>query len=100
MAVGTSAIPIAVNLANRIKCSVTFTVSRIKIQKKDVSDELPSPSNPEYYPAEIIPTVDTDSNLLIIDDIISGGSVAKEIIDLLYSENMKPKKIFHFSVLG
>lgn len=97
LAVGTSAIPIAVNLANRLRCSVTFTVSRVKTSKDNIGSGDTN-LKPIYHPTEVIPTIESGGNLLIIDDIISGGNVAKEILSLLTDEKIYPSNIYHFSV--
>ena len=93
LAVGTSAIPLSVILAYRLKAAVTFTVSRVKFSKK--IDE----ANPSYTPIEMIPCIENNSNLLIIDDVISGGNVTKDVLDLLHDDlNIKLNKIYHHAI--
>lgn len=82
LAVGTSAIPLAVNLAYRLQCGVTFTMSRIR----------------PYHKVEFEPILPAGKKVLIVDDVISGGSVAVKVLDLLEKLRMKPKKAWHFAI--
>lgn len=92
LAVGTSAIPLAVNLALRFNCSVTFTVSSVK-------NDPNNPSEPKsYHPMEIIPLITDCDTLLIIDDVISGGSVVKNILDLVSTIIRLPATIYHHAI--
>jgi len=85
LAVGTSAIPIASQLSYRLECSSTFTM----LQK----------INKDYYPSEVYPILNKEENLLIVDDVISGGRVAKQVIDLIENEmKIKMGDIFHHTI--
>jgi len=103
LAVGTSAIPLAVNLAYRFECGVTFTLSRVKVETKRIDDpetpKLNEEKRQDYNLIEMVPTYEEGQNLLIIDDVISGGSVAQDILEFLYDDmGKKPGKVYHHSI--
>jgi len=85
LAVGTSAIPIANLLSYRLNCSTTFTMSEVR--------------QDEYYPSEVLPILENGDNVLIIDDMISGGKVASFIVTLLFTNlNLNVGKIYHHTI--
>lgn len=85
LAVGTSAIPIASQLSYRLKCFSTFTMLRKKERY--------------YYPSEVYPILDNNENLLIIDDVISGGKVAQQVMDLIENEmKINLGDVFHHTI--
>jgi orotate phosphoribosyltransferase-like protein len=89
LAVGTSAIPIAVNFQIHSGCKSTFTMSSAK--------EVNQYNHEEYFSSEIVPLIWESKNILIIDDIISIGDVTSTIVDnYLQSKNIE--KIFHFAL--
>lgn len=95
LAVGTSSIPLSIYLSMRLKCAITFTTSGINADKVGKVD-----LKTEYVPTEVKPLLEKNQNILIIDDIVSGGSVAKEILDYLYEpiNGHIPSTIYHFSI--
>jgi orotate phosphoribosyltransferase len=103
LAVGTSAIPIAINVAYRLKSRITFTVDRSKVESKSKSIEtermkLKEAKKIDYNLGEIIPSIPLEGNLLIIDDVISGGNVAKIVLDNLNNFNATQRNIYHQSI--
>ena len=103
LAVGTSAIPLATNVAYRLKCGVTFTVHRREGEvETGTNNQGPGKLQKRVYnPSEIKPSIDRGDNLLIIDDVISGGNVAKQVLDLLYDEDeyeRPPGTVYHHSI--
>lgn len=90
LAIGTSAIPLAVNVAFRLKCSVSFTFSKEKLGPKD---------SPNYFPAEVMPSVRECNNLLILDDVISGGTVVTNVLNTIQENFHKlPDNIYHHAI--
>jgi orotate phosphoribosyltransferase len=101
LAVGTSAIPLAINVSLRLNCSFTFTFSRKKINPSEKISKVVGGidgKKQDYNLVETIPIVANKSKLLIIDDVISGGSVAQEVLDLLSSMKKMPKAVYHYSI--
>ena len=120
MGIGTSSIPIAVNLAHLFKCSSTFTFYSEKINEtffKDDSQEeskndldsgltkdpkkikkdrysMASECGYEFY--EVLPTIPDNSNVLIIDDIVSSGNLVNRILSKL---KIPRENIFCYSIL-
>ena len=92
LAVGTSAIPLSTNIALRFQANVTYTVSYIKLQS------TLNKFDDSYIPLELNPTLKQNSNILIIDDVISGGNVAKNILDLIFDSKIRPNSIYHFAI--
>lgn len=89
LAVGTSAIPIAVNVQLFSGCKSTFTMSEYK--------EASSHNHEEYISSEIIPLMWDSKNILIIDDIISIGDVTTTIINN-YLQKKEIENVFHFAL--
>ena len=91
LAIGTSAIPIAVNTAVRLNTDITFTMAK----------EKTGPINPQlnsgYTPLEVIPITSSGENLLIIDDIISSGKILNNIIKK-FNLQKDYKKVYHFAL--
>lgn len=85
LAVGTSAIPIVSILSYRLQCSATFTMFNIR----DLN----------YYPNEVYPILKDRENILVIDDIISGGKVAEQILNLVVNEmKIKIGNVYHQAI--
>jgi orotate phosphoribosyltransferase len=90
LAVGTSAIPIAVNVAHRLSCAASFTMYSDRQYTRNITKE--------YHPIELEPTVTKGQTVLIIDDVISGGSVTKRVLDFLDSHGKTPKRVYHQAI--
>lgn len=90
LAIGTSAIPIAINYQIFSNCKSTFTMNKKKISVSGKNHE-------EYISTEIIPILLNSKNILLIDDIISLGDVTKTIIDEYLSKG-KIENIYHLSL--
>ena len=85
LAVGTSAIPLAVNLSFLLKCSVTYTIW--KVWQENI------------FPIEAIPLIKDGENILIIDDVVSSGKVVKEILNFVEkSLRKKIGKVYHHAI--
>ncbi len=101
LSVGTSAIPLGVILSYRFRCSATFTVSKSKVELEKHQNNENSESDAtvqNYNLVEIKPIYSDNDNILIIDDVISGGTVAGEVLDLLLDNEKTPGKVWHHSI--
>lgn len=88
MGIGTSAIPIAVNVAYRLNCAATFTF--IPKYSGGNIDEGSFEHNPSLKP---------EDNILIIDDVISGGRVARKIITQIEKNYDISKNVFYHQAI-
>jgi orotate phosphoribosyltransferase-like protein len=101
LGVGTSAIPLAVNIALRLDCASTFTLYRNRILDQFGESEETSfieAQSLNYNFVEVKPIITSGKNLLIIDDVISGGRVAKEVLDMIDELGIKVGKIYHHTI--
>jgi orotate phosphoribosyltransferase len=117
LVVGTSAIPVAVYVANRLRTSVTFTMARRKRASPPGKGNQETPGDSldqaegerrlttlveavkqDYGLVEVIPSVVAGENLLVIDDVISGGNVVIEILKELEALDRKPGLVYHHSL--
>lgn len=85
LAVGTSAIPLAVNLSHRLQCASSFTMFRRQYGKKA-----------SYHPIEVMPSIQENGVVLIVDDVISGGRVASKTLDTVAA--FQPKAVYHQAI--
>lgn len=83
LGVGTSAIPLAVNVAYRLNCCVSFTFLA---------------TSPGYHETELEVAFGRKHKLLMIDDIISSGRAASRILDRLRDRDGLPQEIYHHSI--
>jgi orotate phosphoribosyltransferase len=103
LAIGTSAIPLAVNLSFRFRCFSTYTVwsrsflknSQLgKINRKNIIKKREN-----YVFSELIPSIRDGENILIIDDVISSGRVVIDVLDFIEKGlGKKIGKIYHHAI--
>ncbi len=101
LAVGTSAIPIATNVAFLLGCNVTFTITRRDPVKESDDDSNGSTlvERQDYTSSEINPAIGDGQNILIIDDVLSGGQVALDNMKLILEDLKRaPTSIYHHSI--
>lgn len=93
LAVGTSAIPLAVCTSYKLNSKVTFTVSNTKVAQNN--DQKLS----GYISTEVRPIINKNDTILIIDDLISGGKVAIKTIEIIKEvEKDFMGTIYHLSI--
>jgi len=104
LAIGTSAIPIAVNLSFRFKCSLTYTVwskkffDKIYLRKSLKTNTI---KGGRYHFSELIPSIREGENILLVDDVISSGRIVVEILNLINKVCKKEiGKIYHHAIFG
>jgi orotate phosphoribosyltransferase len=90
--VGTSAITLAINLAFRLNADVTFTFFDPSSKKEG---EIP-----KHYIVEVDPSIETnkESKVLILDDVISRGEVAKDLVNKVICRGVSANQIIHLSL--
>ncbi len=104
LAIGTSAIPIAVNLSFCFKCSLTYTVwskkffDKIHLRKSIKTNTI---KRGRYHYSELIPSIREGENILLVDDVISSGRIVVEILNLIEKEYEKNiGKFYHHAIFG
>jgi orotate phosphoribosyltransferase len=106
-AVGTSAIPLAVNLAYRLNATVTFTFfdPHSKGQEKgedrdNGKDRDKEQDPPKHYDVEVAPVIPTSlsGKLLILDDVIARGRVARDLVSQIVKLGVQSGSIVHLSL--
>ena len=104
LAVGTSAIPIAVNVAYKLDYAITYTFSPRKIKPANETKlfkdfRLDEAIKIDYSYTEVVPLIDDNHSILIIDDVISGGEAATELLDRIIEElNIPLNTIYHHAI--
>ncbi len=93
IAVGTSAIPLAVNLAFRLNASITFTF--FNPPTTGSNQEIP-----KHYDVEVAPVVKIPhpGRLLVLDDVIASGKVARDLVSQIVRLGVPAADITHLSL--
>lgn len=102
LAIGTSAIPIAVNLSFRFKSFLTYTFWSKKFFDKIYSlksNKTNIIKGEKYNFSELMPSIRDGENILIIDDVISGGRIVVDILNFIEKLNKKGiGEIYHHAI--